>query len=156
MSFVQCTVCWHDQCEPAGDSCAEAGAAAWKQASSGGLPPLLILACPLNPHCLLPHSFPFERFAFGWFCLPLGGLVYPLGGVVSLYVVWSPFGWCGLPWVVWLPFGWFALKSWQAYSRWGCQCCSHCCRSVTEQSASQSAQAALHLLMLCSVLRPGL
>ncbi len=97
VSFVQCTVCWHDQCEPAGDSCAEAGAAAWKQASSGGLPPLLILACPLNPHCLLPHSFLFERFAFGWFCLPLGGLVYPLGGVVSLWVVWSPFGWFGFP-----------------------------------------------------------
>ncbi len=103
--MMQCTVCWHDQCKPAGDSCPEAGAAAWKQASSGGLSPVSTLACPLDPHCLSPHSFPFGWLVFGWICLPLGGLV-------SLWVVWSSFGWCGLPlggvvslWLVWSPLG---------------------------------------------------
>ncbi len=71
--MMQCTVCWHDQCEPTGDSCPEARAAAWKQASSGGPSPLSILSCPLNPHRLLPHSFPFGLFALkGWRALSLG------------------------------------------------------------------------------------
>ena len=60
--MMQCTVCWHDQCEPTGDSCPAAGTAAWKQASSGGRSSLSILSFPLSPHSLLPRSFLCEWY----------------------------------------------------------------------------------------------
>ena len=59
----------------------------------------------LQPLLVLSILIAFHLIPF-----PLGG--WSLGGFVSLWVVWFPFGWCGLPlggvvslWLVWSPLG---------------------------------------------------
>ncbi len=45
--------------------------------------------------------------AFHLIPFPLGG--WSLGDFVSLWVVWSPFGWCGLPLAGVVSLGWFGF-----------------------------------------------